>query len=993
MAAGETTVGGIVGFLRLDDDQFNRAVDAAIARIRLLDGQDADVDVRVDTHGGDRDLNDVDEAMRRVTRSNDRMGQSFRRSRGLYDPKVIATLVVAGLAVVGPVAAAATAALAGFTGAVGVGALAWRGFKDEIKSGTDLGINLKSQLDDIKASVVDLSDTSANAMGPGLLAGLKQIDDFLPTLDGSVSAIARNLGDAFNIGVGGLLNGLQVAMPLLEDGGVYARQMAQAFADFTASQDFKDFIAYARQELPQVIDDLGKLTKGLIDMAAALAPVGEGVLHAFGAIGEGMSKMSDATGKSVDVLKTVFKFLSDHAGPDGPWNQQKVAVDNTTTSLQAVDAAITAASGAAAAAAIDVNGMSTAYGVTVAALDAATAAQQKQAGAAQAATLQMQLQNDAAGILKQSLDLLNGESLSAAEAQNAFDSSLVNMGDHVDKTGKKVKFTTTSITNMSSASVALRGQLNGQIANLQRVVEANGGLADSTGKARAQMKTMRQQIIDNAVAHGVDRKAVTAYVDSVLKIPKKVPPTKLDIDKKVAEEKLAAIKAHLLEVARNYTATVTVQTIGSGRYAGKKVPGGAAAAGGTVGGHGAPTADDQLYWLSTGEEVINAAAAKKWRPLLKAINASGLAAGGTAGHAVDGLASGGTAKKKTDPMVALRAQYGRWLDTDAVGALIGMPDAVLSDAVQRINTAFDKVAKLTDGLAKSHKRSARELARDATDAEKALTRIANQRDKTVDRLATATDTLEKVQSQYDDLLSQVTSQAGARGALDQLFFGQDADGNQVVRTWQDALASMQQVVTDTKSFSSQIDQLRAAGLNESLIQQIIGDDQGSAMAQAILAGGQQAITEFNNTASALAQASSALGRQAADGLYGSALAAAKSQVAFFKDQQAKLEAQMLAVGKALRDALDAGLAGKSTGRTSSAVNAAIKAANAKTVQISRSVVPTQPTGQDVRVTIGMPQQVAFVDVDGKVQGYMQVQAQGVVERTLAGLRSEVGMRA
>ena len=181
-------------------------------------------------------------------------------------------------------------------------------------------------------------------------------------------------------------------------------------------------------------------------------------------------------------------------------------------------------------------------GTTVTALAAATAGQQATRDAAAQAAAKMYIENDAAGILKTSLDLLNGKAISAAQAQNSFDSSLVNMGDHVDKTGKKITFTTTSINDMSSASVALRTELIGQVTSLENVVEANGGLTDSTGKALPQLAAMRQQIIDNAVAHGVDRAAVTAYIDSVLKIPKSVPPTKLDVDKAAAEVKIAVFQ-------------------------------------------------------------------------------------------------------------------------------------------------------------------------------------------------------------------------------------------------------------------------------------------------------------------------------------------------------------------------------------------------------------------------------------------------------------------
>jgi hypothetical protein len=181
-------------------------------------------------------------------------------------------------------------------------------------------------------------------------------------------------------------------------------------------------------------------------------------------------------------------------------------------------------------------------GTTVGSLQSAYDAQQKNAQAAEDAMAKMQLENDAAGILKATLDGLNGKALSAAQAQNNFDSQLANMGTHVDKVGKQITFTTDNIGDMSAASVALRGQLNGQVAALQQVVEANGGLDNSTGQARQQMETMRQQIIDNAVAHGVDRDAVTQYIDKILQIPASVPPTKTDVDTANALTKLQILQ-------------------------------------------------------------------------------------------------------------------------------------------------------------------------------------------------------------------------------------------------------------------------------------------------------------------------------------------------------------------------------------------------------------------------------------------------------------------
>lgn len=248
------------------------------------------------------------------------------------------------------------------------------------------------------------------------------------------------------------------------------------------------------------------------------------------------------------------------------------------------------------------------YGVTVASIQAAQDAESKTAQATADATLKMQLQNDAAGLLKMTLDGLNGKAISAAQAQNSFDSSLVNMGDHVSATGKKIHFTTTSIEDMSSASVALRGQLNTQVTGLQAVVEANGGLDESTGKAKAQMEAMRTQIIENAVAHGVDRDAVTAYVDNLLTIPKSIPPTKIDVDTAAAIANIESFKGHLASI-QDRLVTVTERTLkdpgGMGSSIGGRENGslaGGAATGGLI--HAGFSATSPAYLAGGGSPFV-----------------------------------------------------------------------------------------------------------------------------------------------------------------------------------------------------------------------------------------------------------------------------------------------------------------------------------------------------------------------------------------------------
>ena len=345
-------------------------------------------------------------------------------------------------------------------------------------------------------------------------------------------------------------------------------------------------------------------------------------------------------------------------------------------------------------------------GVTGDAYLSAKLAADQQRQSTEQATVQMQLENDAAGLLRQTLDKLNGKALDAADAQNAFDSSLANMGDHVTTTGHKIKFTTTSIHDMSAASVALRGQLNGQIHNLEAVAEANGGLEHATGKARAQLVTMRKQIIDNAVAHGVDRKAVTDYVDSLLKIPKKIPPTKVEIDDAAARKAARELAAYIsrfrpiMEVAVH---TKGAPNAGAGGHTAQGAQGGTFTGhgfkrygfGGTVGGGSGPKADDQLAWLSTGEEVTPEPQASKHRAELKAI-------------AADRYASGGTVKPHTvtdrEGGAVGIAQMIHYQTPAAVAAMRDLSLAVnaafkLKGMTAELNAAQQKLGQLRDAAA------------------------------------------------------------------------------------------------------------------------------------------------------------------------------------------------------------------------------------------------------------------------------------------------------
>lgn len=738
----ETTVGSIVGTLRLDIVDFEAGIAKAQALADELTGKNVDVQVKVETAGAEaklaavaasedkvsrssggasggltsvesaarkladassvaniaqlrlsevqgsgtakasslasanqsvtkaqRDLSDLmksstpeviraADAMKQVDDSNTKVGKSSKDA-GNGMALLIGTAVTLGTAIV-PLAVASAGLAVGFGGMGAAGVLALVGIKQEMASGTTLGVVYTTMLVTLKDNLQTLGHTAASGVLAPFQAAVGSLQTKMPPLNTIIGQFSVITGKTAGILTTGLITAFIALAPLARDAGVYILNLSTRFAGMMSGPGVVTFGDYVRSVFPQFMQAVESIVTAAIRLVAALAPLGLGTLGilrtftdlinalpvnvlavlaqtagsvylgfaafkalsgplsgvgtalrflgvdaeaaaagvrgltmAAGAIGvviavatalfsahaeaaradqQAVDSMTEALVASNGVIDanvrlTEYKNLVDngaiaHAqalglslslvtdsamgstGASRLLNDQMVAMsaateanttglkgnglaaiaqrDNITKLMAELGLSTTQFGSATAAAKAQASAMTTGASATDslgAAQQRAAAAQQDQANTAAAATQKMRDENDAAGLLKQSLDLLNGKSISAAQAQNALDSSLVNMGDHTTTTGKQVKWTTTSIENMSSASVALRGELVGQVTNMQNVIEANGGLSKSTAGSRAEYEKMRQKIIDNAVAHGVNRAAVTAFINTVLKTP------------------------------------------------------------------------------------------------------------------------------------------------------------------------------------------------------------------------------------------------------------------------------------------------------------------------------------------------------------------------------------------------------------------------------------------------------------------------------------------
>lgn len=551
--AGEEVVGGIVGFLRLDAAEFHREITRAIAEVKVLKGMDARVKVEATgARNVERDLLKVSRSAQGVERSVGDMSRSFR---GMLSPQLIAGGLVAGMALVGPATAAASAAVGGFVGVVGTGVLAFQGLQREIEDGTAIGGALQSEIDGIGTALEGLSTTAGRAMSGGVIAGLTELREFLPTVNADVEELGGRLGDAFAVGTDGLISGLETAMPLLQDGGRYAQIMAEKFAAFTASRDFEDFVEYARSALPDVASNVGDLVVGLGKITIALAPVGDQLIALIGFFGQLAEAAAPVVGFFAQANKLtlagVVNSLEDWVGLN---DAAILAVDEHATRT----ADLTSAQ----------SPLASSLGTTNGALSAARDKHAETARAAEEATLAMQLEGDAAGLLKQALDTLNGKALNVSSAQTSAASATLSLTSALEGNG------TTLATN-TEEGVRNRQAIERKILADQALATATAEATGSTEAGTESLKSSKDQIEDTLRSQGLLTDKVQGYIDKLYAVPKDVPPTKLEVETLPALERIAAFQK-AIDNLRGRTVTAGVRYV----YEGTKPSGSRSTAGG-----------------------------------------------------------------------------------------------------------------------------------------------------------------------------------------------------------------------------------------------------------------------------------------------------------------------------------------------------------------------------------------------------------------------------
>lgn len=322
-----------------------------------------------------------------------------------------------------------------------------------------------------------------------------------------------------------------------------------------------------------------------------------------------------------------------------------------------------------------------ALGVSVGAVQAARDGQGKLEDATAKATAEMYLQGDAAGLLKQALDNLNGKALSAAEAQNQFESQLVRLPDYINEVTGEYDANGAALDGMSESAINNRGALLDLIQSSEAAVTAFRDQGASQEDVKAKFEQQKQAIEDQAVANGMNRDSVHAYLEQLYKIPAEIPKTKIEVDTATANAQLEAFLARVSSQVAWINVKATMPDL-NGAVSGSGRPGVAlggtirglagGGSGGTVTGPGTAGSDTAgLFRLARGEEVVSNVfgQADRNRALLKQINA-GYTPSSAASPAPASTAPAATIGKEA-PVININVTGVNQEDPRVLGMIIG----------------------------------------------------------------------------------------------------------------------------------------------------------------------------------------------------------------------------------------------------------------------------------------------------------------------------------
>ena len=226
-----------------------------------------------------------------------------------------------------------------------------------------------------------------------------------------------------------------------------------------------------------------------------------------------------------------------------------------------------------------------------------------------------------------------------------------------------------------------------------------------------------------------------------------------------------------------------------------------------------------------------------------------------------------------------------------IPAGMAIPEGIIQGIIASRPSAIKEVQKLGAEMVKTHSTYLESLV-SKTGA--VAIKLGTIYDSIGAKLKTAQSKLAQLVSDSAKLASDTASKIVDTGDLTAVQGATDAAGTQGPATAADMIANLHKSITTAQQFGQALAQLKKQGLDATSLSQIAaaGPAAGLATANALLAGGQTAITQVAQLQTQLATTATTSGQQVATAMYGSGIAAAQGLVKGLQDQEATVLAQI-----------------------------------------------------------------------------------------------------
>lgn len=300
--------------------------------------------------------------------------------------------------------------------------------------------------------------------------------------------------------------------------------------------------------------------------------------------------------------------------------------------------------------------------------------------------------------------------------------------------------------------------------------------------------------------------------------------------------------------------------------------------------------------------------------------------------------------------------------------------------VDSFRSIFDKISQgVADKILSSG--AAKALRNYATAVKTELQQIASERDKLARKLdlgkALIADTKKAVIgfASLSNLMSDVNSNITKSVTyMVGKFTVTTSETIQAVANAETIINKFRDIVGKTRDFAANLTKLKAMNISGELYNQILagGLEQGAAVADALVTGGQNAVDELNGLFGELSTAGAGMGEQAAQVMYGAGVDLSDGLIAGLLSADEKLKAAAETLATSFRNAFSAGISGTGVTGGFSAPN--VSGLYAENAIAASTYTPSSATNINITVNAG-------IGTDGATVGKAIVDSIKKYERT------------